>query len=99
MDKPVCNILSRELLRRSAQVPFLEEVALFASVDRRKETEHSDVKLALVDEQRSGDVPLHNVRPPLVAVHVLDQLLGSVAQLDTFSSIRVLSRLNDPARV
>ena len=64
----------------------------------RYEGEHSDVELALVNEQRIGDILLDDGRlvRPLVTFTQAAHFVDITRYVDAMTSVRVLSRLENP---
>ena len=100
MDVSVGDVLQGELSATRAEVAVAVPIPLQISVYGAHHGEGTDIELPILVQQRLLDILLNDVRTLVpVNVRVLHQALDVVkvlADLNTTSSVGVLTRLHDP---
>ena len=100
MDHAVCRVFQVVFTATGPQIPVSVPVGLQVSVNGGAEGVATDVKLAILVQERLLDVFLNNVTTPMsIDLLCLNQTLDVVevtADLDATAAIGVLTRLDNP---
>ena len=100
MDELVGDVVEGILSATRPDVTVLVTVALQAPIDTRQQAEASEVKLALVHQQRIVNILLYNKRSVSIFTHrsAYDRLdlADGLHHGNALASVSVLTRLDDP---